>query len=69
MAISDTQQGLSRAEEVQRALDFATLPEIVDLNSQVYNGLIHPIEYVQQVVRLAVLHGIKAEHLQGGVET
>lgn len=74
MAISETQSNLphtpqSYEAEIQRTMDFATLPEIIDLNRQVYHGLIHPIEYVQQVVRLAVQHGISAEYLQGGILT
>lgn len=65
MAISDTKPNDA---DMQRALDFALLPEVRDLNRQVYEGLIHPIEYVQHVVALAVQHGVNAEHLMGRPE-
>lgn len=50
-----------------RALEFAQLPEVCDLNRQVYEGLIHPIEYVRAIVRLAIKHDVKGEYVVGGL--
>lgn len=73
MAICDTQTNeqvldpnLSNPEYV-RALEFAQLPEVCDLNRQVYEGLIHPIEYVRAIIRLAIKHGVKGEYVVGGL--